>query len=349
MKTDTMLIYRPVKATDFKALCHFAKSSGVGITTLPQSPALIKSRLNHAIWSFAQNTPSESGYYWFILEDATNHTPIGISAIESHVGLSHPFYSYKIRHETRQCPSLQLSFDDQVLFLSTDLSHTTELCTLYLDKPFRNKKIGHYLSRFRFLFISLFPERFNKKIIADLRGVSSERGLSPFWESLGKRFFNLSFKEADSLTLQTQKRLIADLMPTHPIYTRLLSQEAQKVIGKVHPASQGAYQILLSEGFRHGAYIDIFDAGPTLEAKPEQLHTIRHSKRLPIQIVETISSDGELAMVANTVCEDFRATTTRISLTKDKKSLYLSKTAASLLNLQEGDEIIFHKQKESLE
>lgn len=54
-------------------------------------------------------------------------------------------------------------------------------------------------------------------------------------------------------------------MPKHPIYTHFLSQEAQDVIGQVHPQTAPARAVLEKEGFRYRNYIDIFDGGPTLE------------------------------------------------------------------------------------
>ena len=40
------------------------------------------------------------------------------------------------------------------------------------------------------------------------------------------------------------KGFIADLMPKHPIYTHLLSAEAQKVLGKVHAQTEPALERL---------------------------------------------------------------------------------------------------------
>lgn len=52
-------------------------------------------------------------------------------------------------------------------------------------------------------------------------------------------------------------------MPKHPIYTHFLSDEAQSVIGQVHPQTAPARAVLEKEGFRYRNYVDIFDGGPT--------------------------------------------------------------------------------------
>ena len=59
-------------------------------------------------------------------------------------------------------------------------------------------------------------------------------------------------------------------MPKYPIYVNLLSKEAQQVINKVHDKTVPALRLLEAEGFaRRKGYVDIFDAGPTVEALQE--------------------------------------------------------------------------------
>ncbi|PWS15075.1 arginine N-succinyltransferase, partial [Klebsiella pneumoniae] len=76
---------------------------------------------------------------------------------------------------------------------------------------------------------------FNAKVVAEMRGVIDEHGYSPFWESLGKRFFAIEFSRADYLSGTGKKAFIAALMPKHPLYIDFLSDEARAVIGQVHP------------------------------------------------------------------------------------------------------------------
>ena len=102
-----------------------------------------------------------------------------------------------------------------------------------------------------------------------MRGVSDENGRSPFWEWLEAHFFSMDFPTADYLTGIGNKVFIAELMPKYPIYVNLLSQEAQNVIGKVHKKTEPALRLLQEEGFSCRGYVDIFDGGPTVEAKPQ--------------------------------------------------------------------------------
>lgn len=75
------------------------------------------------------------------------------------------------------------------LFLSNDHTGSSELCTLFLDPDWRKEGNGYLLSKSRFMFMAAFRDKFNDKVVAEMRGVIDEHGYSPFWQSLGKRFF----------------------------------------------------------------------------------------------------------------------------------------------------------------
>jgi arginine N-succinyltransferase len=77
------------------------------------------------------------------------------------------------------------------------------------------------------------------------------------------------------------KTFIAELMPAYPIYISLLPEAAREVIGQVHPNTAPARAILEKEGFSWRGSVDIFDAGPVLEAETDQIRAVRDSQRLP--------------------------------------------------------------------
>lgn len=87
--------------------------------------------------------------------------------------------------------------------------------------------------------------------------------------------FFYGFQPGGFLCGTGQKAFIAELMPKHPIYTHFLSEEAQAVIGEVHPQTAPARAVLEKEGFRYRHYIDIFDGGPTLECDIDRVRAIR--------------------------------------------------------------------------
>ncbi|MBV5323789.1 MAG: arginine N-succinyltransferase, partial [Rhodospirillaceae bacterium] len=94
-----------------------------------------------------------------------------------------------------------------------------------------------------------------------------EDGRSPFYEGLGRHFFKMDFEHVDALTAVGKKSFIAELMPRQPMYVDYLPQDAQDVIGKVHASTAPARRLLEQEGLYFEGYVDIFDAGPVLQAR----------------------------------------------------------------------------------
>ena len=94
----------------------------------------------------------------------------------------------------------------------------------------------------------------------------------------------MEYSTADYLTGIGQKSFIAELMPQHPVYVNLLPPTARDAIGAVHVDTQPARAMLEQEGFRYEGYVDIFDAGPTLECFRDNIHAVRQSQVLPVQL-----------------------------------------------------------------
>src|SRR5260370_25373704 len=120
-----------------------------------------------------------------------------------------------------------------VLHLKLDHTGPSEVCTLSLRAEFRRAGRGLLLSLSRFLFMACFPQRFDQRVIAELRGLTNEAGLSPFWEAIGRHFFAQSFARADFLSRIRQKDFIHDLIPQYPIYTATLPEQPRAVIPRV--------------------------------------------------------------------------------------------------------------------
>jgi len=271
-----------------------------------------------------------------VLEDTEKKKVVGVSAIEVAVGLSEPWYNFRLGTLVHASKSLNIYKPVPTLFLSNDHTGYTELCTLFLDADYRNGKNGQLLAKVRFLFLAAFREYFSRKVIAEMRGVSDDSGHSPFWDSVGRHFFGMEFAEADRLTGMGQKSFIAELMPKHPLYTELLSHEAREVIGEVHSQTAPARAVLEGEGLRYEGYVDIFDAGPTLEGEIDQLRAVKESRLLPVRLAEN-SGDGDepLYLVANEQYQNFRALLVPGGETPD--NLTLNAAEAEILGLREGD------------
>jgi arginine N-succinyltransferase len=214
------------------------------------------------------------------------------------------------------------------------------LCSLFLDQAYRHGKNGVLLAKSRLLFIAEFGEHFSDKIIAELRGRLTPEGKSPFWEGLGRHFFAMEYSAADYLTGIGQKAFIAELMPRHPVYVNLLAKDARDAIGAVHADTEPARTMLEQEGFRYEGYVDIFDAGPTLECFRTDIHAVRHSQVLPVSLgeedpVPDSLTDDILWLVCNRSFAAFRAVVVAAPARADR--LALPPYAAQTLGVVEGE------------
>ncbi len=333
-----MMLFRSAKSSDLDAIHRLAEESGIGMTTLPKDKDLLDKRLKWAQRSFKKNVQQPNKeYYLFIMEEVQTGKIVGTSAVEARIGHELPFYSYKLSKRTRICHSLNIRSDYEVLSLVNDNQGKSEICTLFLTPDFRHSGNGLLLSRARFLFMAHYPQRFAPTVIAEMRGVSDEKGHSPFWDNVGCHFFQMPFEQADCLTLSTNKQFIADLMPRNPIYVKLLSEKAQSVIGQPHPSTAPALNILLREGFRHTNYVDIFDVGPTIEAPLKDIKTISASRLMVIK--NTIDEVSSKRYILSNTRMDFRATIGHVVFNDHQKSCMISKENAELLQVKAGDSL----------
>ncbi|MCH8502564.1 MAG: arginine N-succinyltransferase [Aliidiomarina sp.] len=332
-----MLVIRPIEARDYEALYQCAVESGHGFTSLPVDEDLLHRRIERAEEAFAKNQiaqPGEEGYL-FVMEDTGSGEIVGVSGIEGAVGLSNAFYHYHLGKVVHHSTKHNVYNALQTLTLCNDYTGVSELCTLFLREPLRQGRNGRVLSKFRLLFMAQFRERFAKQVIAEMRGISDEDGRSPFWAWLEKHFFTMDFPSADYLTGIGEKTFIAELMPRFPIYVNMLDKAAQEVVGKVHHNTLPALKLLQSEGFRFRGYVDIFDAGPTVEAEVSQLRTIRNSRIVTVRIGQPEVSENVL--ICNSKLKDFRACQADVNLCGD--DVVLTQQQADALLVKAGDQV----------
>ncbi|WP_017517944.1 arginine N-succinyltransferase [Pseudomonas nitroreducens] len=300
------MIVRPVTSADLPALFDLARSTGTGLTTLPANEQRLQHRVSWAEKAFRGEAERADADYLFVLEDDSGKV-VGISAVAGAVGLREPWYNYRVGLTVSASQELGIHREIPTLFLANDLTGQSELCSLFLHADHRSGLNGRLLSKARFLFIAEFRELFGDKVIAEMRGMSDEDGRSPFWESLGRHFFKMEFSQADYLTGVGNKAFIAELMPKFPLYTCFLSADAREVIGRVHPHTEPALAMLKAEGFSYQGYVDIFDAGPAIEAPTEKIRAIADSQNLVLAI-GTPGDDAEPYLIHNRKREECRIT-----------------------------------------
>jgi len=285
--------------------------------------------------------------YLFVLEDTQSKEIIGVTGIEAAVGLDAPFYHYHIASHVHYSQRLGVKKVVETLNLCNDYTGASEVCTLFVREKFRRGFAGQLLSRVRYLFMANHPERFSDLVIAEMRGVSDDNGHSPFWAWLEPNFFGIDFPTADYLVGIGDKSFIAELMPKHPIYVALLSEEAQKVIGQVHEKTAPALRLLQKEGFLHRGYVDLFDAGPTVEVALKSIRTVQQSQLATVVITDesqlpAMDSGAQNYMLCSTDVCQFRATISPcIRYEKEKNTLLITAEMASELGLKDASDVRF--------
>jgi arginine N-succinyltransferase len=337
-----MLIIRPIRENDYPALYQIAQDSGIGFTSLPVNEKLLRKKIDAAQLAFASN-PACAGQqsYLFVAEESTTGKVVGTTGIEATVGLQDAFYHYHVSKVVHASRELGVHNTVELLTFCNDYTGVSEICTLFLQEHAREGLAGRLLSKCRFLFMAQHRHRFADTVIAEMRGVSDENGKSPFWDWLEKNFFSVDFPTADYLTGIGNKVFIAELMPKYPIYVNLLSKEAQACIGKVHDKTKPALRMLEKEGFKSRRYVDIFDAGPTVEAEVDNITTIKESHQATVQVSPMLDTESlENYFVINDKVDTFRACVAQLRLLENNTVLVNQEVADALL-LKNGDSVRF--------
>jgi arginine N-succinyltransferase len=317
------------------SLLELAGEAGVGLTTLPKDRGLLERRVIKSCRSF-EHIPDRPGgeSYLLVMQDAENGRVVGASGIVSKVGGFEPFYAFEILREIHECDVLKVHTEVPYLHLVRDHNGPAEIGSLFLSPEYRGKDNGRLLQLVRFLFLAEHADAFESRVVSELRGVIDANGHSPFWDAVGRHFFDIDFPQADHLSV-VNKRFIADLMPTHSIYIPLLPASAREVIGMAHASSMPALKNLESEGFQFCGQVDIFDAGPCVACQRDQIRTVRDSRSVAVRDVTGRELRSPMYMLG-TRGTNFRACMGSIELAEDGDGMIISSDCAKVLDVQVG-------------
>ncbi len=326
---------RAARPADLEALYEMAKLTGGGFTNLPPDRSALGSKLERASTAFArdENTLGDE-LFVLVLEDARTGAVRGTCQLMTQVGQRWPFYSYRLNTLTQYSQELDRTVRAELLSLVTDLEGSSEVGGLFLHPNERAGGLGLLLARSRYLFVAMHRKRFAERILAELRGIIDERGGSPFWEGVAGRFFGMSFQDADYFNAINGNQFIADLMPKHPVYIAMLSEDARSVIGVPHPTGRAAMRMLEDEGFRYEGYVDIFDGGPTMIARTDSVTSVKGAVTSTITGLDV--SEGERAILATGQLGTFRACFGARVLDA-AGGVAIDSASADLLDVCEGD------------
>ena len=324
-----MLIVREVVTGDIPHLVALAGKAGYGLTSFVPDHDRLAQRVEDAQAGVAP---------LLVLEDRATGVILGTAGLWTHVGSAEkvePFYTYRIEKEVMVSRALGVRTQVQTLHRVAEFDGPTEIGTLFLDPARRRGGVGRFLSLSRFLLLAQQPDRFDRHVIAELRGVVDEQGRSPFWDAVGRHFFHVEYTVADRMSSR-DKTFIAELMPRHPIYLPLLPETVQAVVGQVHRETFAARRILESEGFYFARMVDIFDAGPVLRCDRDAIRTVRDSRQAVVAKIAPVASGGAPLLISRGL-PPFRAVRDVVAIAGDEVTL--SADAAQALQVDRGDAV----------
>jgi arginine N-succinyltransferase len=335
-----MLVMRPAQMADLTEVQRLAADSPVGVTSLPDDSDRLREKIAASEASFAAEVSfNGEESYFFVLEDSESGRLVGCSGIVASAGYSEPFYSFRNETFVHNSRELKIHNKIHVLSLCHDLTGNSLLTSFHVEQSLVSTAWSELNSRGRLMFLASHPERFADAVVVEIVGYSDEAGDSPFWDAVGRNFFDMNYTEAERLCGLKSRTFLAELMPHYPIYVPLLPDEAQEAMGQVHPRAQISFDILMREGFETDHYIDIFDGGPTLHARTSGIRSIAQSRVVPVHVCTHEEREpvkgGRPYLVSNGQLQDFRAIVAELDWVPGKP-VTLSFAAAEALGVGEG-------------
>jgi arginine N-succinyltransferase len=313
MSDSPRFLFRAARPGDLDVLERFAAASADGITTLPEDRDALASRLERAAHAFStEDSASGEEIYLFVVEDLERGRVVGTGGIAAAAGSADRYYAFRNEVVVHASSALNAGNRVHALRLCHDLTGVTLLTSFYLEPEYGDTLAPQLLSRARLLFIAQFADRFAERIAAESPGLADDAGRCPFWDAVGRRFFDMDYPSIERLSVGRSRSFIAALMPSSPIYVSLLPEQAQWAIGQLHPVGELPFSILIDEGFDPDTYVDVYDGGPIVQARAAMLKTCQRSRVAPAVAADAARTRRPRAqrwhLVSTTRREDFRAT-----------------------------------------
>lgn len=274
-----MFYIRAVELSDLEDL--FALSQHLAFINLPPDKNILKRKIRSSLHAFgaSDDIKNDDDYYIFVLLDNKNKKLVGVSMIHGKHGTqSEPHFFLTVGQEKKYSQTINTGFIHGTLKLGIETDGWTEIGGLILSPEYRGnpEKLGKQLSFCRFLYMGNHSRKFTPVIHSELMPPLDEKGNSPLWEAVGRRFMNMNYQEADKLS-RNNKEFILSLFPKETIYETLLTPEARDSIGKVGDETLPVKKMLESIGFNYTNEVDPFDGGPHYRAELTSIKPIKNS------------------------------------------------------------------------
>jgi arginine N-succinyltransferase len=228
----------------------------------------------------------------WLVEDQPGGRVLATARLSAALGLDAPRFFYHVGCVVHAARDLRLFHRQRTLFLSNDYTGASELCDVALETqdlalPEQARALNLLLQSL-LLWIAQHRASYAQSLVLALPGLRDAGGGSPFWQGLGRHFYPGDPVQALSTEGRAWKGRVAPLMPRHPLYASFLPAAAQVAIAQPHPLARPLVEVLEHEGFRYGHHVDVVDAGPVLEAVPDDLRSVGASLVVEVDVADAI-------------------------------------------------------------
>ncbi len=332
-------LIRSARENDLKDLLSLAQQ--FTLLSLPTEEETIKDKIRNSILSFSNELENDKANFLFVCEDLETHKVIACSQIKAKKGTpDRPCYSFRVLKKEHFSPDLSIGFIHQILRLHIETNGPSEVGGLIVDRNYRGRpeKIGKITSLARFSYISHCPDQFGTHLLAEMAPPLLPDGRSEFWESLGRRFTGIPYKEADALT-ENNKEFIRSLFPQEDIYVCLLDAKSRLALGQVGKETIPALKMLKSLGFTYINEVDPFDGGPHFSIVKENTTVFKNAKIFNCSN-ETLDRGEGLALISKFDENNFSCVQGPFKIKNEK--VILTKKIKNILNLKESNKVLVY-------
>ncbi len=336
--SGSKFVLRSARLEDLKDLTDLAGQ--FSLLNLPADKKILTEKIERSTASFGGDLRREEAEYLFVCEDLETENIVGSSLILAKHGTEDvPHYYFKIVKRNRFSEDLGIGFIHQVLQLKEDMNGPTEIGGLLIDRAYRRRpeKLGKQISLVRFLYMGMFRDEFESRVLCELTPPLGDGGRSEFWEALGRRFTGLPYQEADLIS-QRNKEFISSLFPEEDIYLALLDSRARVDLGRVGQETRAAQHLLESIGFEYLHEVDPFDGGPHYGADVDKITVVQNTREVKLVEQGDRAQFAGGALVGTRRDGEFRAVWSAIEKRGDG-SVALPAPAMNSLQVSEGESI----------
>jgi arginine/ornithine succinyltransferase subunit-like protein len=247
-----------------------------------------------------------AGNAWRILVDddargATLHARLGDAdvgrvRVDVDVGGELARYWYRLGWLVLASPELGLHHRVRTLMLCNDLTGACELSGLEtdarLDAATRQAAVDRLVTGAVLWLRASARGSDEGTIFAELGGVRTGDGHAPFWEALGRRFYEGEPSAAAARFGPAWRSHVAALLPRESLLASFLDESAQRAIGVVGDEFSPIAEALRAAGLRSGTFVTIDDAGPVYTAPRDALPAWRRAAHVVARAAEPVRQTG---------------------------------------------------------